>query len=227
MGSSDGSLEAAEGSQRIPHVARLWGVFYSPRETLRDITHHPDFIFPVLINIAVVVAETEMVFAKVGVSGLMRGLRRPPKPSQTALVMRLIGISVHVIGVVGAPVGLALVAALGMLALWGYKTKISFKTAYSLAAYSWLVSLPRPVIGAVFLAFVNPEDINIRHVFPTSLAFFLPPETSAAAMRLAGALDLFGLWSLALFAVGLSEATGSRVRAFALFATVFALRAWL
>ena len=59
-------------------------------------------------------------------------------------------------------------------------------------------------------------------MLPSSLAALLPGAAPAALLRVAGAIDLFALWSLSLVALGMAHVAGvRRARALAVVLTVW------
>lgn len=74
------------------------------------------------------------------------------------------------------------------------------------------------------ILFGDPDNFNPQSPVPASVGFFLNPvETSRPLFALAASLDLFTIWFLVLLGIGLSEATGRKVRTRAISLTYFGL----
>jgi hypothetical protein len=217
-----------EGPQSFP--SRFMGVFFSPGETFASIARRPDFIAPLIVLMAGTIAVTETIIAKIGMERILRmALEQrgqaniPPEAFQRALQIQ--SIIMHVVGVVSLPIILLIIAAVGLLivnALFG--AKVSFKQAFSATCYANLVGFLGALMALALILFGDPEHFNLQNFIPTNPGYFMNPlETSKPMAAVAGSLDIFTFWVMALLSIGFSEATMRKVRARTLFFIFFGL----
>jgi hypothetical protein len=203
---------------------RLLGIFISPAETLADVARKPDFIAPLIATVLGTVAVTETMLWKIGMERIVRisieqsGRASSMSPDQMDQAVhqgaRIGGIFAHVGGVVGAPIGLLIIAGLGLLIvnlIFGAQAK--FKTIFSLVCYVDLVSLLGALMAVAVILFGDPDHYNPQNPVPANIGFFLNPrEISKPLYSLASSADIFTIWILILLGIGLSSATGGKVK---------------
>jgi hypothetical protein len=208
---------------------RLLGIFISPAETLADVARKPDFIAPLIAIVLGTVAVTETMLWKIGMERIVRmsleqsGRASSMSPDQMDQAVRqgarIGGIFAHVGGVVGAPIGLLIIAGLGLLIvnlIFGAQAK--FKTIFSLVCYVDLVSLLGALMAVAVILFGDPDRFNPQNPVPANIGFFLNPrEVSKPLYSLASSADIFTMWVLILLGIGLSEATGGKVKPLSIF----------
>jgi hypothetical protein len=129
-----------------------------------------------------------------------------------------------------AAVGPGAAALLLAIALWvGFRVAgagASFKATFTVAAHALLPQALRALLtvpAAVVHAPVAPEALQA--LLPSSLAAALPASLSlpGPAMAAAGAIELFTLWTVALTASGMAQASGaSRARTWVVVLVLFA-----
>jgi hypothetical protein len=210
-------------------VSRVIGVFVSPGETFADIVRKPDIVAPLLISIASTIAFSEVMIAKIGMERIVRmqleqsGRMSQMTPDQIDQAVsqgaKFGAILTHVIGVVGAPIGILIIAAIGLgiaNLIFGAKTK--FGTAFSVACYANMISVVGALVGIAVMFFGDPEHFNPNAPVPTSLAFFMDQaHTSKALFALGTSLDLFTFWYMAILGIGFAATTGGRSKSSSVF----------
>jgi hypothetical protein len=203
---------------------RLLGIFISPRETLADVARKPDFWAPLIAVVLGTVAVTETMLWKIGMERIVRmsleqsGRASSMSPDQMDQAVRqgarIGGIFAHLGGVVGAPIGLLIIAGLGLLIanlIFGAQAK--FKTVFSLVCYVDLVSLLGALMALAVILFGDPDHFNPQNPVPANIGFFLDArEVSKPLYSLASSADIFTIWILILLGIGVSEATGGKVK---------------
>jgi hypothetical protein len=211
--------------------ARLVGVFFSPGDTFADIVRKPGFIAPLGLLVILSVAGTELFLAKIGMEPILRWAfehnartaNMSPDDMQK-MISRVVSIQTviaHIAGVLWIPIVSLVVAGIGMAAsnsLFG--ASIKFKTAFSVAAYAYLVNIVYSLMGAAMVFLGDPEHVisNPQNPTPTSLGFFLNPiDTSKPVMALGGSVEIFTFWYMALLGIGFSEASGKKAKATSVF----------
>ncbi len=232
MGTSVPQPEVAEPPKSFG--ARLVGVFFSPGPTFADIVRDPNFVAPLVIVMLASIAVAETMLAKIGAERIVRqGIEHSsrassmsPEQMQQAVEQgaRIAGIITHLIGLIGVPVFLLIIAGLGMLiasAIFG--SPVNFKTAFSVACYASLVTLLSSLMAIALIFLGDPEHFNPQSMTPTNPGFFLSPDTSKPVLALAGSLDIFSFWLIAMLGIGFSEATHGKAKAVSVSLAFFGL----
>ena len=233
--SSPAVLAGSEEIQPRSFWSRWIGVYFSPAEAFEDIARKPDFIFPLLVIVLSAVAITETMLAKIGMERIIRNSiemsGQAAKMSADQVQQAIdrgkgIGsILAHVGGVLGAPIYLLIVAAIGLAvvnAIFG--SPLSFKKAFSVTCYANLCGFVGALMVLPMILFGDVEHFNPNNPAPTNVGFFLNPlETSKPLLTLASSFDLFTIWFVVLLGIGFSQATGGNVKARSVFLVYFGL----
>lgn len=219
-------------------IERFIGVFISPGETFADIARKPDFIAPMIVGMVGAVAVTETMLAKIGMERIVRmsmehssraSSMTPEQMDQAVSQGAKFGaIFAHIAGVIGLPIFMVIIAALGLLfvnAIFG--GQINFGKSLAVACYANLTGVLGGIMAIALILFGDPEHFNPQSPVPSNLGFFLSPDTSKPLMVLASALDIFSIWFMILLGIGYSEASGKKVKALTIFLCFFGLRAIL
>ena len=216
-------------------VSRVIGVFTSPGETFADIVQKPDIIAPLIVSILSTIAFSEIMLVKIGMERIVRmqleqsgriSSMTPDQVDQAVSQGAKFGtILTHVIGLLGAPIGILIVAAVGLgiaNLIFGAKTK--FGTAFSIACYANMISVVGALVGILVMLFGDPDHFNPNAPVPTSLAFFMDQaHTSKPLFALATSLDLFTFWYMAILGIGFAATTGGRSKPLTVFFALVAL----
>ncbi len=213
--------------------SRFAGVFFSPRETFADMARNPGFIAPLIALIVSSVAVAETMLAKIGMERIVRmsieqskrASSMTPEQMQQAVEQgaRIGSILVHLSGLLGGPIFMAIVAGIGLLIVNGiFGAQANFKTAFSISCYADLVAVLSALMALAVIFFGDPEHFNAQNPVPSNVGFFLNPlETSKPLMALASSFDIFSLWFMALLGIGFSEATRRKAKALSVFLVYF------
>jgi len=228
-------LSSSEPAVPLSFLQRCAGVFVSPRETFADIARTPDFIGPLVIAVLASAAVVETMLARIGIERIVRmSIERSSRASSMSpeQIERAVtqGAKVGAVlaplsGLLGPVVALLVIAGVGLLivnAVFG--AQLNFARVFAVTCYANLVGLLGAMMAITVILFGDPEHFNTQDPMPTNPGFFLNPvETSKPVMALAGSLDLFTIWFMALLGIGLSEATGRRVKALTIFLSYLGL----
>jgi hypothetical protein len=219
--------DADTPAQSFPE--RLLGIFISPAETLADVARKPDFVAPLVLAVVAAVAVTETMLWKIGMERIVRmsieqssraSSMSPDQMDQAVHQGAKIGaIFAHIGGVVGPPIGLLVIAALGLLIMnLFFGAGMKFKKVFSLICYANLVTLLGALMALAVILFGDPDHFNAQNPVPANIGFFLNPrEVSKPLYSLASSADVFTIWFLILIAIGLSEGTGRKVKTLSIF----------
>jgi hypothetical protein len=234
-----GAVPLPEDQAGQSFVSRLIGVFLSPGETFEDIVRKPDFLAPLVLGTLAAVAVTETMLSKIGIERIIRnqiaqssrGASMTPDQIDQAVAQgaKIAATITHIVGVVAVPIIILIIAAVGLgivSAVFGSKT--NFATAFSITCYANLVSVLGAVIAVVMILFGDPEHFNPQSPVPTNLGFFIDAaHTSRPLVALAGSIDLFTFWFMALLGIGFSAATRKQAKPVSVFLCFFGLWALL
>lgn len=216
-------------------IERFIGVYISPGETFADIARKPDFIAPLIVGMVAAIAVTETMLAKIGMERIVRmsighssrASSMSPEQMDQAVSQgaKIGGIIAHVFAVIGVPIFLVIIAALGLLfvnAIFG--GQLGFAKALAVACYANLTSVLGSIMAIALIFFGDPEHFNPQSPVPSNVGFFLSPDTSKPLMVLASAGDIFSIWLMILLGIGYSEASGRKVKGLTIFLCFFGLR---
>ena len=209
-------------------LSRLLGVFISPGETFADIARKPDFIAPVVTIVVAAWILFDTMYWKVGMETMTRltlerspfTSRMPPEQvekaihdSATHLTRQLIitDVTIPIVTILF----LLILAGLGLMivnAILGGQVK--FKTLFSVASYAQLPAILGYVLGLVVILFGGTDNLDPQNPIPLNLAFFLNyKDVPKPLFALAGSVDIVVVWMVILLGVGMSKATGGKVKA--------------
>ncbi len=235
MSTMGGQIAVAELPPPKSFAARLVGVFVSPRPTFDDIARKPDFLFPLIAAVIAAVAVTETMLAKIGMERIVRmsieqssrAASMSPEQMEQAVTQgaKFGAILAHLGALLGPPIGLLIIAGLGLLIVNGILgAQLNFKTAFSVTCYANLVTILGVLMALPLILFGDAEHFNPQNFIPSNVGFFLNAhETSKPVYSLASSFDLFTIWFMVVLGIGFSEAAGRKVKATSVFLSYFGL----
>ncbi|MBI4890801.1 MAG: YIP1 family protein [Acidobacteria bacterium] len=203
-------------------VGRLTGVCFSPGAAFPDIAANGRWFLPVLILIILSSLSVQLMISHVGVEQMLQNamnsnervqqLSAEQKAAAMEQQRKFMPIMMRVMPVAGVFVGVLVIA--GCL-LFTFRllldAELSYKQVLNITSYA---SLPPSLVGAIpFIAFLflkAPEDFDPQNASGLSAASFIPQTSAAWLKSLAGSLDIFTLWNIALVAIGFSAFLGER-----------------
>jgi len=208
-------------------LSRALGVFISPGEAFADIARKPGFIGPVVTIIIAGCALFDTMYWKVGMETMTRltlerssfASKMPPEQMEKAihdsaahLTRQLILTDVGILIVTF--IFLLIVAGIGLMivnAIFGGQAK--FKTLFCVASYAQLPTILGYVLGLVVILFGGTDNLDPQNPVPLNLAFFLNyKEVPKPLFALAGSVDILVIWMVILLGLGMSKATGGKVK---------------
>src|SRR5271157_4473886 len=133
-------------------ISRAIGVFVSPGRAFESIVRRPDFLAPLIVSTIGSIVMIEAMLEKIGAARIVRqslelgGQAAKMTPDQVdqavAKGATITAIFMRVAGVLGAPIFLLVIAAVGLFivnVLFG--ASANFKTCFSVVCYANLVLL--------------------------------------------------------------------------------------
>ena len=211
--------------------SRALGIFISPGKAFRSIAGKPDFLAPLIVMTVASAVLIEAMLQKVGAEQIIRqslelsgrAARMTPDQVDTAVhkAATFTAIAMRVAGVLGVPIFLLIVAAVGLfIANVVFGGSASFKACFSVTCYADLVLIVGVVLGLVIILFGDVEQFNPENPIPSTVGFFLNQrEVSKALYVIASSFDIFRVWFIFLTSMGISTATGKKVGTTAIFLT--------
>jgi hypothetical protein len=209
-------------------LERFVGVFISPGETFADIARKPGFIAPVVTIAVATWALIDTMYWRLGLETVTRlSLQRSPFTSRMtpeqmdqavansaghfARSLVFADLSIIVVTIIF----LLVLAGLGMVivnAILG--GDLRFKTVFSVASYANLVAVLGCVLGVPVILFGGTDNFDPSNPTPLNVAFFLNyKEIPKPLFSLAGSADIVTVWMVILLGLGMSKATGGKVKA--------------
>jgi hypothetical protein len=236
MSEAQGPVPAAPaGEPALSFWSRWVGVYFSPHAAFADIARTPDFTLPLAVSVVSALALTETLLAKVGMGRIIRISIEQSGRSMTADQIQqavekgapIATVTAHVAAILGGPIFLLIVAGLALAIVNGiFGGQIKFKTSFAVACYANLIGVLGVLMALPLILFGGLEHFNPQNPMPSNIGFFLNPlETSKPLMAVAGSLDIFSFWLIALLGVGYSAAADGKIKAFSISAIYFGL--WL
>lgn len=203
---------------------RLMGVFISPSETFADVARKPGFWAPLIAVVISSVAIVETMLWKIGAERITRlnieqssrGASMSPEQIDQGVsqAAKFTAIAYHIGGVLGPPIGLLIIAGLGILivnVIFGGRAR--FKTVFCEVCYADLVTLLGAIMAIALIIFGDPDHFNPQNFMPSNIGFFLNPhDVSKPLYALAQSVDIFSIWLIILLGLGLSQATEGKVK---------------
>jgi len=208
-------------------LSRALGDFISPGSAFEDIARKPGFLGPVIAIVIAAVTLFDTMYTKIGMETMTRltlerspfTSRMPPEQVEKAihdsaghLTRQLVITDVSIIIVTF--VFLLIVSGVGLMivnAILGGQAK--FKTLFAVASYAQLPALLGYILGLAVILFGGTDNLDPQNPVPMNLAFFLNyKEVAKPLFALAGSVDIVVVWMVILIGIGMSKATGGKVK---------------
>jgi hypothetical protein len=213
-------------------VARIFGVFFSPKPTFEDIARRPSWAAPlILITLFSIVACVvlnqrmnwrEYIGQQMEKSSQTSQLSADQKEQRAEVGAKYAPIFTYVFGVPGPLVFVLLTT----LVMWGAFALLaganaSFGKAFAIIAHASLVSLVSSVIFVVTLLLREPGTVDLENPVATNIAALLPEDSAKWLFTLCKQLDIFTIWILILVAIGFAAASPKKLKGGKAFTIVF------
>ena len=207
--------------KEIGPFGRLVGIFMSPRETFDSIARKPTWLFPFIVA-AILTIVMSMMVMDITLKERIADMEARGTPSeQVESAQSMMQSSIKYVSVVITPVGilvvwsiLAGVLLLGCNTIMGGETK--FKNVFSVVAWTSMVT----ILGGIVQSFLIVSKGTSQGV-STNLSLFLPlpgiGQDPSILYRLLSKFDLFVMWQLILWIIGLAVVSRLTVKKSAAF----------
>lgn len=186
---------------------RIVGIFSSPKETFESIDRKPTWLVPFII-VTLFAILSQLIVLDIGIADRMEIMRAQEMSAQQleAAEAQMAG-PMRYIGPIVSPIFILLIWAIfaGIL-LFGGNTVMGgeskFKKMFSMVAWTSLIGV---VGGALKTLLILSKGTSVGVV--TSLAILLPtpaPGQTTTLWRLLERFDVFSIWNLVLWVIGIS-----------------------
>ncbi|HYK88054.1 MAG TPA: YIP1 family protein [Acidobacteriota bacterium] len=203
--------------------SRLIGVYFSPRETFREIGQSPRVLVPMIVMVVLGfllgfymtkrLDMQSMLSAQFDKQVMEGRLTKEQVEQQMPIASKIIGVQILIAAALGNVVVALVVAGVFKLISTLIGAENRFKSVFSVTLHTMIaVSIISSALFALILSFRDPSEItfeNLNSLVSSNLGAVL---TSALGkdglpkfiMKLAGWVDVFAIWMISLLAVGYS-----------------------
>lgn len=187
---------------------RIIGIFTSPKEAFHDINKKPDWLIPFIILIAVVVV-VQFVLMDIGVADQIAKMEASDMPEAQLEMARNqmqgpLKYAQFIVIPIMTLITWCVVSGIHLFftnVVFGGET--TFKKMFAVTSWSSLIG-----VVSTLLRMVMVMSKGTSHGVTTSLAILMPTpgltETPSILFKLLAHLNIFTIWGLVLYAVGIS-----------------------
>ena len=234
MSANAGSLPQSETAAPINHIARITGIFFSPKATFAEIVAAPTWLVPLVILtllslIACVALNQRMdwrsfISQQIEKSPQGADLSAEQKEQRIEAGAKFAPIVSYVFGIPAPAVLILLIAAVDLAAfnlLAGANVK--FSTSMAIVSHAFLATI---VSTAIFLLvlFLKPRGtMDLDNPVATNLGVLVPEDAPKWLMKLGTSIDIFSFWILILIAIGFAAANPRKLKFSKAFGIVFGI----
>jgi Yip1 domain len=201
--------------QPLSEMARLTGVFFSPKATFPDVALRPRWWIPVILLAIMSMLVANVYGRRVGWEKMIRAqIERNPRMEQLTPAQREqnIAVGTRVAGIVGyvSPVFVVvMVLVVSAVLIFVFNTMMSanlgFPSMMGIVSYSFLPGLISSALTLLVMFLKDPEDFDLQRPLAFNLGAFLPDSAPRWAIQLGTSFDMFSFWIMALIAIGVSS----------------------
>ncbi len=203
-------IQPVQGQQeaKLPFLTKLVLIFTNPSKVFANLKIYPDWLWPMLLILVFTIASS-FLLKDLGIREAKQKIQdseQIPEEQKEVIIERMEqgGPLQMVMGVVGPIVFIfaAFAVAAGVLYLTAsfvFGGTSTYKTMFSVYTWGYIVSMLEGLIKVPLALAKN--SVNVY----TSLAiFFDPAESGTTLFKLANAVDIFSIWRLFLWGLGIS-----------------------
>ena len=203
----------------LSQLERIMNVFIAPAKAFADMKTNASWWAPFLIIAAVSISFAYAVDTRIGYDKVLDNtIRMQPKaqarleqmqPAQREATLEKQAKGYRILSYAYPAVILLQFTIISALMLATFKfgagADITFKTAFAIVIYAGLANMVRWLLAIVALfAGFSPDGFLLENPLGTNPGFYMDAASSPTLYRLATALDIFMIWTLAITAIGFS-----------------------
>jgi len=223
MATTPVSAAAPDAQPSLSPVARIMGVFFSPKSTFQDIVRKPSWMLPILLTTILSILVSVAINQRINWREFMsQQIEKSPRAAQMSAEQKQQQIEggakftppfTYAIGVLG-PIVITLIFTLVM---WGAYSLLggastNFTTAFSITAHAFLTGLVSSPLFILILYLKPYGTADLDNPVAANLAAFLPDESAKWLVALCKSVDLFTFWTLILLAIGFSAVNPKKLK---------------
>jgi hypothetical protein len=223
MATTPVSATAPDAQPPLSPVARIMGVFFSPKSTFEDIVRKPSWMLPILLTTILSILVSVAINQRINWREFMsQQIEKSPRAAQMSAEQKQQQIEggakftppfTYVIGVLG-PIIITLIITLVM---WGAYSllggaSINFTTAFGITAHAFLTGLVSSPLFILILYLKPYGTADLDNPVAANLAAFLPDESAKWLVALCKSIDLFTFWTLILLAIGFAAVNPRKLK---------------
>jgi hypothetical protein len=213
---------AIDAPKEVGSIGRVFGVFFSPRETFQSIARCPSWLLPlalicvtslgVSITLGARVGWTRLIINQLQKSSQFQSMSADQQQRVFAMQAKYAPISAYV-GVVVVSVGLPLLVSAVFLAVFNVLSgaEIKFKTSLAIASHAYLPGIVSAIFSIIVILLKDPSTVDPQRLLATNVGAYLSGDRQHWFVTLLGSVDLFSFWIMLLLAVGYSVASPKKV----------------
>lgn len=195
---------------------RLIAVLVSPARTFESIAARPTWVAPLIVLMALSSATGFLAWQRVDVDQMKRetgaAMERRNQPADDEQLEQIAGFQK------GAGMGCSVIIPpvaylLSALVLWGALRlaggEIGFKTSFSVTLHGmmpWAIAALLTIPIVLAQQEIDFKTLQAQTLLASSAAAFLPADASPVLVALAGSIDVFSFWTIALLTIGFAIA---------------------
>ena len=216
---------APEAQQPVSHFGRIIGVFFSPKATFEDIARRPTWVVPMILMTVIAIGLgftlaqradwVQVSKDQIAKSKMMsRQMDQLLEDQKARAIEQAAGRSKtirEVRGFIGWPLLLVITSGIYFGAyklLGGIRT--NFATAFAICTFAHLPMAFRELLAIPVTLLKDPASIDPENFLASNPAAMLGDLSGWPVVPLTS-LDVFGVWSLILVAIGFSAADPKKV----------------
>ena len=223
MATTPVSAPAPDAQPSLSPVARIIGVFFSPKSTFQDIVRKPSWMLPILLTTILSILVSVAINQRINWREFMsQQIEKSPRAAQMSAEQKQQQIEggakftppfTYAIGVLG-PIVITLIITLvmwGAYSLFG-GASTNFTTAFSITAHAFLTGLVSSPLFILILYLKPYGTADLDNPVAANLAAFLPDESAKWLVALCKSIDLFTFWTLILLAIGFAAVNPKKLK---------------
>ena len=218
---------------KIGAMGRVFGVLFSPKATFEDIVRKPSWVLPMLLLVIFATGAGIAVGQKVDWNSFIRhqseasaSFNSLPQDQQDQRVAIGAKIAPYIADCSGifVPIGLLIVTLILWLAFNIFVgAGLKFSVPWAIVCYASVPTILASILGLVVAFTKAPGTLNPEHFLASNLAAYLSADAPHWQLVAGTMLDIFGIWSLVLNAIGFSVANPRKISSGAAYGIIFGL----
>jgi hypothetical protein len=207
-----GTPQASDNS-----FARIFGVFFSPKETFDSIARRPTWLAPVVLSCLVALGMFYVYGRRVGwqraverniatnpiTARQMDQLSADQRQASIAMQTKIFPYAFYAGAIVGPFLGSLILAAI-FLALFklGYGATVELKPSMGVVAYAFVPRILKSLIGILVIYLKDPSQVDIQNFLASNPGALMSTDSARWLIVLATQFDFFTIWVMILLAIG-------------------------